>query len=459
MSTIAIRPERMPGRTRRSAVRLASVLLFIPGSALHAQQIYKSVDADGHVVYTDQASPSATPTTIVAPPDAPARPDLIRFCWTNCFTLKADDGSYRRTDGTEETWTVERFGSDSVVLHRHDAPAAWNGNSTDVVYQGRVVDGQLLDVTVNGAPVPAIRMSWGAALDSLPGSNAERDQRHWTPSQAQVLAPVAPQAPGGTPGAALQTSTAPPPLQDEVQAPDEEDGDLWTPGYWAWGGVRYYWVPGVWVRPPRIGLLWTPGYWSYAAGFYTFNSGYWGPQVGYYGGINYGYGYFGTGYSGGRWVGNAFAYNLSASRVNASVVHNTYDEPVPDAARTGRVSYNGGPGGTTATPTAQEQVLAAQARVPATLQQRQHAQRAAPAPVPLAHGNAGHTGDVAAAKSRPARPVATAKASPKLAQVPAGADTRGAIAPDSAAPSTTTVSKPVAEKAVAHHEVARGAHP
>jgi len=37
-------------------------------------------------------------------------------------------------------------------------------------------------------------------------------------------------------------------------------------------------------------------------GGFFFNDGYWGPEVGFYGGINYGFGYFGEGYGGGRWM-------------------------------------------------------------------------------------------------------------------------------------------------------------
>ena len=40
-----------------------------------------------------------------------------------------------------------------------------------------------------------------------------------------------------------------------------------------------------------------------------FIGGYWGPQVGYYGGINYGGGYYGNGYVGGYWRHNSFVYN------------------------------------------------------------------------------------------------------------------------------------------------------
>ena len=63
---------------------------------------------------------------------------------------------------------------------------------------------------------------------------------------------------------------------------------MWTPGYWGWRTEGYYWVPGVWVAPPRVGVFWTPGYWGFAGGLYGWHAGYWGPHVGFYGGINYG---------------------------------------------------------------------------------------------------------------------------------------------------------------------------
>ena len=59
-------------------------------------------------------------------------------------------------------------------------------------------------------------------------------------------------------------------------------------GLWYEG---YYWVPGTWVEPPAEGLLWTPGYWGWGNGAYVWNAGYWGPTVGFYGGIDYGFGY------------------------------------------------------------------------------------------------------------------------------------------------------------------------
>jgi WXXGXW repeat (2 copies) len=174
--------------------------------------------------------------------------------------------------------------------------------------------------------------------------------------------------------AGMSASTAPPPLPTSDQPPCPEEGDLWTPGYWAWNGVAYYWVPGVWVPPPSVGVLWTPGYWAYAGTVFVFHRGYWGPLVGYYGGINYGFGYPGIGYAGGRWLGNAFAYNRAVNNVNASVFRHIYDEPVVSHAGFSRVSYNGGPGGTSNVPTAQER-LAAQSRLP-LVSQRVHLQAA-----------------------------------------------------------------------------------
>ena len=135
---------------------------------------------------------------------------------------------------------------------------------------------------------------------------------------------------------------------------------MWTPGYWAWGGGGYYWVPGTWVQPPRVGVLWTPGYWGFAGGVYGFHVGYWGPHIGYYGGVNYGFGYVGVGFAGGRWVGNSFAYNRTVMNVNVTNIHNTYNETVINNVSVTKVSYNGGPGGTHAIPTAQERAAAAE---------------------------------------------------------------------------------------------------
>src|SRR5580658_8923520 len=96
---------------------------------------------------------------------------------------------------------------------------------------------------------------------------------------------------------AVSITIAPPILPVYSQPICPGAGYMWTPGYWAWGPAGYYWVPGTWVMAPFIGALWTPGYWGWGAGVYLWHAGYWGPHVGFYGGINYGFGYIGVGYA------------------------------------------------------------------------------------------------------------------------------------------------------------------
>ena len=132
-------------------------------------------------------------------------------------------------------------------------------------------------------------------------------------------------------------------------------GLLWTPGYWGWRTEGYYWVPGVWVAPPRVGVFWTPGYWGFAGGLYGWHAGYWGPHVGFYGGINYGFGYGGVGFWGGRWVGGGFAYNTAVVNVGGGF-HNTYvDRTVINKTTINNNHYSfNGQGGVNARPTSTE---------------------------------------------------------------------------------------------------------
>src|SRR6202522_1727748 len=117
----------------------------------------------------------------------------------------------------------------------------------------------------------------------------------------------------------ISVHVGPPALPVYVQHPCPTEGYLWTPGYWADGDAGYYWVPGVWVAPPRVGLLWTPGYWGFAGGLYGWHTGYWGPHVGFYGGVNYGFGYHGVGFAGGEWRGGAFFYNRAVLNVDVNI--------------------------------------------------------------------------------------------------------------------------------------------
>jgi WXXGXW repeat (2 copies) len=146
----------------------------------------------------------------------------------------------------------------------------------------------------------------------------------------------------------------PPPLPDYEQPPCPGNNYIWTPGYWAYSPSGYYWVPGAWVEPPYTGALWTPGYWGYTDGAYQFYPGHWGNHIGYYGGINYGFGYVGLGYQGGYWNHGVFEYNRSANNVNDRDVRNVYDRPVPESSDRNRVSFNGGSRGVQARPRPEE---------------------------------------------------------------------------------------------------------
>ncbi len=179
---------------------------------------------------------------------------------------------------------------------------------------------------------------------------------------------------------------------------------IWVPGYLAWDGYDYYWVPGTWVLAPQPGYLWTPGYWGWNAGFYVWHPGYWGPHIGFYGGINYGYGYFGSGYEGGYWRGGTFFYNTAINRVNTTVIKNVYvNKTVINNVNVTRVSYNGGQGGIQARPTQQELVAEREHHIGPTQVQQTHMQMARQVPGNFYKQN--HGTPVAAALARPAASV------------------------------------------------------
>jgi len=96
---------------------------------------------------------------------------------------------------------------------------------------------------------------------------------------------------------------------------------------------------------PQVGVLWTPGYWGWGGSAFLWHAGYWGPHIGFYGGVNYGFGYTGNGYAGGAWRNGTFYYNRAVNNVNVTNIHNTYNTTVVNNVTVNRVSYNGGTGG------------------------------------------------------------------------------------------------------------------
>jgi WXXGXW repeat (2 copies) len=198
----------------------------------------------------------------------------------------------------------------------------------------------------------------------------------------------------------ISVSFGPPPLPVYEQPICPGDGYLWTPGFWAWDADfdDYYWVPGTWVLAPEVGFFWTPPYWGWADGVYVFYGGYWGPEIGFYGGIDYGFGYFGEGFVGGRWEGGHFFYNRAILNVNVEVIHNVYVENVSHTV-INRVSFNGGEGGITARPTPREEAAARQRHVGPVSAQTEHINAARGNPELRASAN--HGKPAVAATARP----------------------------------------------------------
>lgn len=195
-------------------------------------------------------------------------------------------------------------------------------------------------------------------------------------------------------------SFGPPAIPFYVQPACPAPGFIWTPGYWDWDpDYGYFWVPGTWVPAPFIGAVWTPGYWGWYNDAYTWYPGYWGTEVGFYGGIDYGYGYPGQGYYGGQWRGNRFFYNREVTHITNVNIVNVYQQKVV-VNNVSRVSYNGGNGGIEARPTSQ-QLAAARTRrsgpVNPQLQQRQVARTD-----PGQRARENHGSPLVAATARPA---------------------------------------------------------
>ncbi len=195
-------------------------------------------------------------------------------------------------------------------------------------------------------------------------------------------------------GVFVSVGFAPPALPVYEQPPCPQPGWMWTPGYWSYGADGYYWVPGTWVPAPYEGALWTPGYWGFNTGMYMWHPGYWGRHVGYYGGVNYGFGYMGVGFVGGMWHGHNFAYNTAVMRVNERVIHTTYIDRTVVVHNTiindRRVAYSGGPGGIRHDPRPEERMAEHDQHTQRTEFQTQHMNSAMNDHNAYFHNNGGH---------------------------------------------------------------------
>jgi len=106
---------------------------------------------------------------------------------------------------------------------------------------------------------------------------------------------------------------------------------MWTPGF----GKRvrpegYYWVPGTWVSTSLRRRALDPRNWGWANGAYAFNEGYWGPHIGFYGAVNYGFGYGASDLKAGNGANGGFS-STTALMVNIGGgvrVTNVYEKTV-----------------------------------------------------------------------------------------------------------------------------------
>jgi hypothetical protein len=191
----------------------------------------------------------------------------------------------------------------------------------------------------------------------------------------------------------VQLATAPqppPPLPKYGQPPCPGPNYIWTPGYWGYGEIGYYWVPGVWIIAPYLDALWTPPWWEFYGGIYRWHQGYWARYIGFYGGINYGFGYTGLGFDGGYWNNGQFYYNRAVANVDPRVTPNVYRYSIANYTPFNRVSYNGGPGGVNRQPTARELAVRPGMRMAPVAEQMRNARAAAMDPRQFASRNHGH---------------------------------------------------------------------
>src|SRR5580658_2456896 len=241
---------------------------------------------------------------------------------------------------------------------------------------------------------PAVQANLAPAVNSSPAQSAPAQSTPSSSSQESAPPPPADESSSSSSSSAgpsdqgydynapepnqdqaqpVEYASAPPPAIPEYEQPEcPGDNYLWTPGYWGYAPTGYYWVPGAWVVSPYIGALWTPGYWGFYGNRYGWHHGYWGPHIGFYGGVNYGFGYVGVGYVGGYWHNNAFMYNRSVTRVNTTIIRNVYVHNVTIINNT-RVSYNGGRGGINARPLPAENMAYREQHLGPLPEQTQHA--------------------------------------------------------------------------------------
>jgi Domain of unknown function (DUF4124) len=89
----------VPELTHRSVVLAALILLMCPWSSPHAGEVYKSVDAEGHVVYSDRADTSVQKSVVKV--DRPNPQDIARNA-KELEIQKAEENQRKKRQAVED---------------------------------------------------------------------------------------------------------------------------------------------------------------------------------------------------------------------------------------------------------------------------------------------------------------------------------------------------------------------
>ena len=76
-----------------------------------------------------------------------------------------------------------------------------------------------------------------------------------------------------------EVDVAPPPMRVEVRPVAPAADFTWQPGYYVHRSGAYTWTPGVWVRPPRVGVTWIEPRYVNTGGRYYLQPGRWDVPV------------------------------------------------------------------------------------------------------------------------------------------------------------------------------------
>jgi hypothetical protein len=111
------------------------------------------------------------------------RPNVMHFCAAHCLTFTLENGQYTNytnlpgQSGEKRVFAVENFTRESVIIHRTD----YGSYPLTALYAGRMSsDG-------NSISGDGWKIVWGAALNTLPGSDEERDRGKPQPSQPVIV--------------------------------------------------------------------------------------------------------------------------------------------------------------------------------------------------------------------------------------------------------------------------------